>query len=330
MSMKTTTILQDLKNRDIGPYIYNRKTKLTKRERMPFKTLIENYIMFESFLKHFDTTWWVKELLFTESINDEHKYNKFASAQLIPSFIDFYEIDMSAFKREMPSEYTTFNDFFTREVKPERRPVAEPDNMNVITSAADCRLTVFDNVAQAKDLLIKGKRFSLEALVGPNNKDLAQRFENGSCANFRLAPQDYHRFHSPIAGTVTKIYSLGGSVFTTEVSALQSDIDILTENEREIIVIESENVAILYCPISAESVGKVKIFVEEGQSVNRGDILGLFEYGGSDVFCAWNRVIEWDEDVKFHSMKGIETLVEANERIGVMVSEVAESYVNDK
>ena len=224
---------------------------------------------------------------------------------------------MSDFLYEKPSDYVNFNDFFIRELKPGARPL--PDDENTITSAADCRLMLFDDLAETKDLLIKGKKFSLEKLVN-YDADLVNLFKDGSVANFRLAPQDYHRFHSCISGTVEKMFTVDGTSFTTEVIALQSDVDVLGENERTVVHINGDRVNMLYIPIGAEQIGKVNMFIKEGDQVDTGQCLGYFDYGGSDIFVMFAPKVKWDEDIREQSRKGIECLIKVNERIGIIES----------
>jgi len=219
---------------------------------------------------------------------------------------------MSDFILELPSSYATFNDFFIREVKKEARPIPE---IPCIGSAGDCRLMVFDSIEEAHNLFIKGKRFSLENMV-KNDEELVEMFKNASVANFRLAPQDYHRFHSCISGTVKKIVKIDGTTFTTEPKALKSDINVLGENERVLILIENELQKCLYIPIGAEAVGKVNLSIEEGNFVNQGDCIGYFDYGGSDILVFFEPRILWDQDIQIQSKKGIECLIKANEKIG--------------
>lgn len=311
-----STFLDDLSLRNIGPYLYDRRKKITCREKMPLWNCLQDTLMFKTYLRNFDTTRTVRDMLLSESIDDSHKYNTYESVQKIPSFIDFYEIDMSAFKRENWSDYKNFNDFFTREIKPEARPIADKEDDSIIVSGSDCRLTVFSSMSNARDLIIKGKNFSLGVLLGDEGKDLFYEFMEGSCINMRLTPQDYHRFHSPIAGKVRKIYSLPGAVYPTEIIGLMSPVDILTENEREIIVVDGNGISMVFIAIGAEGVGRVQTLVKESQQVAKGDELGYFYYGGSDIFVIFNKKIAWDDDLVYYTGNGIETLVQMGEKIG--------------
>src|SRR2546421_11867766 len=95
-----------------------------------------------------------------------------------------------------------FNEFFYRELKPDARPVSYPDNPKIIVSPADSRCVVFETIDDATSIWIKGRGFTVERLLGKAYGDEAKRFNGGPLGIFRLAPQDYHRFHVPIDGTM--------------------------------------------------------------------------------------------------------------------------------
>jgi phosphatidylserine decarboxylase len=103
------------------------------------------------------------------------------------------------------------------QLKADARPVAAADDPAVITSAADCRLTVFESIDAAKKLWIKGENFSLATLL--NDAALAQddAFQGGGAlAIFRLAPADYHRYHSPVAGSIVSTKPIAGQYYTVK------------------------------------------------------------------------------------------------------------------
>lgn len=108
-----------------------------------------------------------------------------------------------------PTKYSTFNEFFAREIKESARPIAGPDNDKVITSAADCRLTTYPTVDMATKYWIKGFGFTMPKLLGSN--ELAQTFDNGAVLIHRLAPQDYHRWHAPVSGHIESITEIPGT-----------------------------------------------------------------------------------------------------------------------
>lgn len=117
---------------------------------------------------------------------------------------------LSQLKEPDPAKYKTFNEFFGRELRPDARPIAEPDNGRVVSCVADCRLTTYPTVDLATKYWIKGYGFTLEKLLG--SADLANQFDGSSIAIQRLAPQDYHRWHSPSDGSVLSINEIPGAL----------------------------------------------------------------------------------------------------------------------
>jgi phosphatidylserine decarboxylase len=144
----------------------------------------------------------VQDILEHQSVKMGRSYDTPQSKAHIKPFLDSFQLwhTMPDMKKPDPDHYENFNEFFAREIRPEARPIHEPDNDFVTSSPADCRLTAYPTVDQATKYWIKGFGFTLERLF--DDAELAQYFDGGSIVIARLAPQDYHRWHSPITGTV--------------------------------------------------------------------------------------------------------------------------------
>ena len=126
------------------------------------------------------------------------------------------------FYRFGPVPYLSFDcpDWFlsARKLKPDARPVETPDDPNRLVSGADCRLMAFETISEATKLWIKGREFTVARLLGNVYKDQAERYLGGALVIFRLAPQDYHRFHSPVDGTIGPMTYIPGEYYTVNVS----------------------------------------------------------------------------------------------------------------
>lgn len=109
------------------------------------------------------------------------------SRRLIARFIATHGLDVAEFAAPVDS-FGTFNEFFTRRLRPGARPIACEGDASVAVCPADCRLVVFPSIAAAQRIWIKGSEFTLEALLGPR-ADLAERMLGGSIVVARLAPQ---------------------------------------------------------------------------------------------------------------------------------------------
>lgn len=93
-----------------------------------------------------------------------------------------------------------------------------PDDPYRVVSGADCRLMAFETVNEATKLWIKGREFSVARLLGEQYRSQAERYNGGALCIFRLAPQDYHRFHVPVDGVIGPMTYISGEYYTVNVS----------------------------------------------------------------------------------------------------------------
>eukprot|EP01127_Copromyxa_protea_P009789 TRINITY_DN2328_c0_g1_i2.p1 TRINITY_DN2328_c0_g1~~TRINITY_DN2328_c0_g1_i2.p1 ORF type:complete len:462 (-),score=82.59 TRINITY_DN2328_c0_g1_i2:544-1812(-) len=150
-----------------------------------------------------------QKLLVTASESKGQSANSPESVKDIPEFIKFHNLDLSVVKDPIDS-FKTFNDFFYRKYDLTKRPI-DPNPMSAV-SPADCRLSVFSSIDSAKELWIKGKGFSLSTLL--ENPEWEAMFEGCSLVIARLAPQDYHRYHFPVNGTLGDFVHQGHTLYT--------------------------------------------------------------------------------------------------------------------
>jgi phosphatidylserine decarboxylase len=116
----------------------------------------------------------------------------------------------------------SFNEFFFRKLKPGVRPCTAPDNSSIAVSPADCRSVVFNKIEKATEIWIKGRDFTVRRLLSPVYQDEAAKFEGGALGIFRLAPQDYHRFHIPVDGVLGEPKEVEGQYYTVNPMAIRS------------------------------------------------------------------------------------------------------------
>jgi len=244
------------------------------------------------------------------------KFNNPASKKEIEHFIQFHNLNKEEILDSLDS-FKNFNEFFYRKLKPSARPIAEASNQKVAVSPGDCRLNVFTSIEEATKIWIKGKKFSLTNLL--KDDALAKEYSGGSLVIARLAPQDYHRFHSPVSGTLGKFTPYTGTYYTVNPIAIRDTIDVYTENKRQRVTIKSPEFGdVIYITVGATMVGSIVYTAKEGQTVKKGDELGYFAFGGSTVLVLFKKgTINFDEDLKVNSMKPIETLVKIGSRLGI-------------
>ncbi|KAL4459065.1 hypothetical protein ABPG75_013930 [Micractinium tetrahymenae] len=251
------------------------------------------------------------------------KYGAYAdspeSAADIPKFLATFkgQVDLNEALLPEVSAYKNFNQFFYRKLKPEARPIADADDPGVVVSAADCRLMVYNSIDDATRCWIKGRRFSLAGLLG--DAEAARAFDGGSLAIFRLAPQDYHRFHLPVGGRVESITDIPGELLTVNPIAVNSSFaDVFTRNKRSVLRLSAPGFGeVAYIAIGATIVGSILWTLEPGQEATKGDEAGYFAFGGSTIVVLFQRgAVTWDDDLQQNSLNSLETRVLMGEQLG--------------
>ena len=196
----------------MGNYVIDRKTGEKSFEAMSIYVRMGMHLLYygtqQEKLLHSQR---VIGLLKSQSEKMGNEYDKPESVAHIAPFIESFQLgpSMQDMLQPDPSQYPNFNAFFAREIRPDARPVDEPNNDFVTSSPADCRLTAFPTIDLATKYWIKGFGFTLERLFG--DAALAQELAGGSMVIARLAPQDYHRWHAPVSGTVESIKEIPGA-----------------------------------------------------------------------------------------------------------------------
>mmetsp|Transcript_26232 Transcript_26232/g.65933 ORF Transcript_26232/g.65933 Transcript_26232/m.65933 type:complete len:193 (+) Transcript_26232:1613-2191(+) len=177
---------------------------------------------------------------------------------------------------------------------------------------------VFESVDDATRLWIKGKHFSIKGLLGDADEKLAQVFQGGSMAVFRLAPQDYHRFHFPVSGTLLSATPVPGHLYTVNPIAVNAT-DIFTVNKRTVCIIKSPIFGkVAFVCIGATLVGSIVLTAEVGKTFAKGDEMGYFAFGGSTTIALFQGGrVAYDEDLLKHSNQSLETLVKMGTQLGV-------------
>ncbi|RDB27430.1 Phosphatidylserine decarboxylase proenzyme 3 [Hypsizygus marmoreus] len=258
-----------------------------------------------------------RRLLKSLSIKQGIKYDAPESALDIPTFIEFHGLKVEEILDPLDS-FKTFNEFFYRKLKPSARPIEKPDDPYRLVSAADCCLMTFATIDDATHLWIKGREFTVARLVGDAYKDQAERYTGGALAIFRLAPQDYHRYHSPVEGKIGPMTVISGEYYTVNPQAIRSSLDVYGENVRKIVPIDSPHFGrVMAVCIGAMMVGSIKTTVQEGEYVLRGQEFGYFAFGGSTIVLLFEKdAVEWDEDLLINGRASLETLVRVGMGIG--------------
>lgn len=240
-----------------------------------------------------------------------------ASASRVLPFVVDYGLDAEEFARPATA-YGTFNEFFYRTLRPGARPIAPGDDVAVLP--ADGRHLAYQDVDAADGFYIKGKKFTLAALLGSD--ELAREFAGGSMLISRLCPVDYHRFHFPVAGTPGEARLVNGWLYSVSPLALRVNPGYLVENKRMVTLIESGRFGrVAQLEVGATMVGSILQSYAPGRPVAKGDEKGMFAFGGSCVITLFARGrIVFDRDLVEHAAEHREVYARIGDRLGVAPS----------
>ncbi|GMP39127.1 hypothetical protein CsSME_00010089 [Camellia sinensis var. sinensis] len=299
--------------------VFDRRTKRLVEELLDGKIVLSMRAIYQSKLGLGLMDKGAKEILQSISEKQGKKMNSVESARDIPKFIEFFKDQINLADVKYPLEhFKTFNEFFIRELKPGAKPIACMERDDVAVCAADSRLMAFTNVEDSLRFWIKGRKFSIQGLLGTEIYSTA--FMDGSLVIFRLAPQDYHRFHFPVSGTIENFVDIPGCLYTVNPIAVNSKYcNVFTENKRVVSVISTRDFGkVAFVAIGATMVGSITFTKKKGDHVQKGDEFGYFSFGGSTVICMFEKdTIKIDKDLLANSARSLETLVSVGMTLGV-------------
>lgn len=231
------------------------------------------------------------------------------SKRLIPKFIRSANIDMSEYEDR---EYRSFNEFFTRKIRPDARPIdMRPESL---VSPCDSKLTVYP-IDEDSIFEIKGVSYHVDEFL--KSERLAERYNGGFFAVFRLEVSDYHRYMYIDNGFKSRSRHIRGKYHTVNPIALERT-DIYRENTREYAILDTENFGkVIQCEVGAMLVGKISNHNMERCRFKRGEEKGMFEYGGSTIVLLFQKdTVEFDDEIIINTAEGFETIVKMGMKIG--------------
>ncbi|CAL2102143.1 Phosphatidylserine decarboxylase proenzyme [Tenacibaculum sp. 190130A14a] len=238
--------------------------------------------------------------------------SKASSVKKIQGFVDKLGIDMNESEKSV-SEFTSFNDFFYRKLKPNARPIE-----NGFVSPGDGKLIAFENVSDIHNFFVKGRKFTLKEFL--NSTSLAEKYKNASLLILRLAPNDYHRYHFPYEGIASDMTKIKGDYFSVSPYALASNFTkVFCENKREFCELQTTDKGdVLIAPVGATMVGAIIETFTPNSKVQKGDEMGYFAFGGSTIVLLIDKEkITIDKDIIKNTQNNIETAVKMGEKIGL-------------
>lgn len=212
---------------------------------------------------------------------------------LISRFINAYDVDMSEAKALSISQYETFNDFFTRELKQGARPVAQDEYS--IVSPADGAISELGVIHQGEMLQAKGINYSVARLLG--DEKLASELEGGAFATVYLSPKDYHRVHMPVSGEPLSLKYIPGKLFSVNQRTAENLDSLFARNERLVATFKQGQHCFVVVLVGAMIVGGMETVLTgpvsrgkeagyldfEQQPLGKGAELGRFYLGSTAI-----------------------------------------------
>ena len=234
--------------------------------------------------------------------------NKTIKNFMIRQFIRLFSINMDDYVRKQPEEYIHFNDFFTRELTDEARPVSN----NKIVSPVDGFISEHGTIHENKLIQAKGKSYTLERLLASNNS-LVSTYKNGQFITLYLSPKNYHRIHSPVNAELQEVIYVPGKLFGVGKSTTETVNELYAKNERLILNFETDLGSMCLIMVGAIFVGSMQTVwhgevtptrqrtmrklnlsdVQQTLSVNKGDEIGRFNMGSTVILLFENKAVTW-------------------------------------
>lgn len=227
----------------------------------------------------------------------------------ITKFSKVFGVNLSEAINPNPNSYSTFNEFFTRPIKPELRPIAVGDN--VLCSPVDGAISQIKEITDDRIFQAKGHSYSATELLG-GDKELAKPFINGKFTTIYLSPKDYHRIHIPLDGKLEKQIYIPGRLYSVAPFTVKTLNGIFARNERVVALFNTDygkmamvlvgaiNVAAiettwdgLVTPPTDKKIS-IKDYNNQTISLKKGEEMGRFNMGSTVILLFENKALKWN------------------------------------
>jgi phosphatidylserine decarboxylase len=239
--------------------------------------------------------------------------NQLLKNTFIRWFVKRYNVDMSLAVEENPLAYSSFNDFFTRALKPGARTI---DNAaDSIVCPADGAISQLGKIIDGRIFQAKGQNYTALELLG-GDETLAAEFIDGTFATVYLSPRDYHRVHMPYGGKLRAMVSIPGELFSVNTVTAENVPRLFARNERAVAIFDTDIGPMALVLVGAMIVAGIET-VWDGQiapfasrdiatslypyqniTLNKGDEMGRFKLGSTAIVLFAKDKILWDEQFR--------------------------------
>jgi len=234
------------------------------------------------------------------------------------SFIRFiiakYKVNIDEAAQTDLTFFSSFNAFFTRQLRTGVRPLAEGEK--VLTSPVDGVISQLGDIHNNQIVQAKGREYSVLELLG-GDEDLAKQFEQGQFATIYLSPRDYHRIHMPLAGKLQQMTYIPGKLFSVNPRTARTVPRLFARNERVVTVFETAQGPIIMVLVGAIFVGSMETVWsgmitppygkniqhwtyedEQAISLQKGEEMGRFNMGSTVVLLLPKGMAEFKSELE--------------------------------
>lgn len=226
-------------------------------------------------------------------------------------FIRHFDVNMQEAELCSPEDYACFNDFFTRALKAETRPLAPG---NSLLSPVDGNVSQAGRIQASTMIQAKGHDYSLRDLLA-GDRNLAGRFIDGRFACLYLSPRDYHRIHMPCTGQLQRMIHVPGRRFAVNETSVAGIDNLFTRNERLINLFATDTGTMALIMVGAMFVGSMETvwtdtlparsigepqdydYRNTGIMLERGEEMGRFNMGSTVILLFPAGSIEWNANL---------------------------------
>ena len=232
---------------------------------------------------------------------------------MINSAVRLYRVDMREAGKEKAADYVSFNDFFTRHLKPGAR-TWHLDETNII-SPVDGAISQIGRLAGGALIQAKGRRYRLHQLLATDDK-MSERFKDGCYVTLYLSPRDYHRIHMPVSGRLIKSVYVPGRLFAVNNASVRGVDNLFAANERFISLFETGSGLLAQIMVGAIFVGSlqtvwlgqitpaekreltVREYKDQTITLKQGQEFGHFNMGSTVILIFEKDKIEWLRELR--------------------------------
>lgn len=237
------------------------------------------------------------------------------SGGFVEQFADSRDIDMFDYEDK---QYSSFNDFFTRRIKPGRRHFERDEH--TLVSPSDGKVSAYE-ITPSNTFVIKNSVYSVDSLL--RDKKLAEKYAGGYALIIRLSLEDYHRYIYPVSGVKSHDREIKGFLNTVNPVA-NRHVEVYKENTRTYCMLRTEFFGdLIQMEVGALLVGRISNHHPWGRyAARQGDEKGYFEFGGSTIVLLLEKgraVI--DEDLLKNTADGCETIIRQGEQLARSIEE---------